>query len=194
MSYSMPLKDLRVIMASDLASPDIEQIRKAFFPELDDIEALKGIVYCPWFKEGQLPSEIHVGGKNARMPYNIVANNMDSLALGTQANPQGACELRSLKQKWTMWQTASRSCVIRLDSIGDKEPVPSTQDFDESMELLWDLDTFVNQEGNISVNDHPFDLGSMYDHNSILPKCFSLKIGSYYIYFSICRILTRCRF
>jgi hypothetical protein len=129
LSYSMPLKDLQVVVASHLTPHDIERIREAFFPELDNVDTLKHIVYCPWFNQGQVPNLAQVEGKNARMPYNLAANQIESPALGTRANPQDACPLRSLTQQWTMWQTASRSCVIQLDLIGGKEPAPDKQEF-----------------------------------------------------------------
>jgi hypothetical protein len=174
----MPLKDLQVIMASDLSPAEIEQIRKAFFPELDDVDALLHIVYRPWSNGGQVPDLTQVVGKNARMPYNIAANIIDSPALGTQAKPPGICELRGLSHQWEMWQTASRSCVIRLDSVGDREPVPVAQNFHRAgpIAVLWD---FLAERRVESINDNPFNHQNMYDSgDEILPKYFSVKTGS----------------
>jgi hypothetical protein len=199
MCYSMPLKDLQVVTASNLTPQAFEQIRQAFFPDIDNVDTLKRIVHCPWRSQGvQVLDAIPREGKTVRMPYNFVANNMESLALGTRANPQGACEMRRLNKQWTMWQTASRSCVIRLDSVDSNEELGSDAQSsypatvaEKPMRVLWN---FLLQTEVISVNENPFDLRYMYDaQESTLPRCYSLKTGLYSI-FAICRTLMRSCF
>jgi hypothetical protein len=177
----MPLKDLQIILADNLTPQAIEQIRQAFFPDVDDVATLKRIAFCPWIQGGQVLDHIPVGEKLVRMPYNFLANAVASRALGTRAKPE---EARRLEKQWSMWQTASRSCVIRLDSVNsnkgrelDPNPLPSYGAMidKQPVKILWN---FTLLKDDFSVNDNPFDLEYMYDHREPnLPKCYSLKSG-----------------
>jgi hypothetical protein len=185
----MPLKDLQVIMASNVSGEDQERIRKAFFPQLSNIHNLNEILFRPW----EDPSTgVNLKGINgyARMPYNFVANTEISSCVGTQALPKGQCDLWKLEGRWKMWQTASRSCVIELDSIGGPEERPANQNiqdtYDQGMtkEQNKDIQTlpwpWLERDDVLkSDSKNVFKLKSMYDDKSTSPKYFSIKTGMY---------------
>ena len=145
-AYQMPMHDLRIIAFEGLTKERFEQLRLAFFPHTKT-EDLTKILYRPWTlsPDGKWTSDVErqwaVDAQStpgyAHMPYNVVANATESQAIGTQNYPaarpdcvhskgtEPRCQITMLKEQWPMWQTASRSCVIRLDSTEKATPTPT---------------------------------------------------------------------
>jgi hypothetical protein len=196
-SYYMPLKDLQIIMASFLSDADKEQICNAFFPGLNtNLKALDNILFRPLEDLKSADATKAIDATNdisayARMPYNIVANSHISPAVGTQALPKDKCHLWKLERQWDMWPTASRSCVIRLDSIGGKEDFPASQNIqtssiqhvnasDETISIIPWISSIPNPLFQANDVKPAFKLENMYVGQDKCPKYFSVKTGVCY--------------
>ena len=149
------MKHLRIIVSSTISDARLEQIRQAIFPNTVDLTQLKTLTYKPWTtsvtgawnQESVEDWESTMKRANgvAHMPYNIMANNRKSQALGTRDEPTMTKDLNQswgiamLEGEWPMWQTASRSCVIRLDSTDAAQPSKAPRPQDHDGQVLWNF-------------------------------------------------------
>lgn len=124
-SYTFPLDKLRVVLLPGLSETALTRIRTAFFPDLDSNDALRACCFHPWDRDQKgSGTGDKIKGIKAHMPYNAIANDEASVALGTRAVPPDAPVDAKLVGEWAMWQTASRSCVIELASSKDWQVDP----------------------------------------------------------------------
>ena len=123
-----PVKDLRIIASSGLTEERLKFLREVFFPQTKNLDDLKSILYNPWntSPDGKWTDALQKSWEArtqqrtdlATMPYNVMANKSSSVAIGTKAkgeNGQPIPGISMLTGEWPTWQTASRSCVIRLE-------------------------------------------------------------------------------
>jgi hypothetical protein len=119
------------------------------------------------------------------MPYNVMANNFQSQAIGTRAigTDKDRCVITMLTGEWPTWQTASRSCVIRLESTADavKSPLQlSSEDL-----LDWGFQRTENTPlvpFATKIAPPPIPVGTAFN---MLPKekpqsdsCYGIKTGT----------------
>ena len=140
----MPAKELKVIASTALSSGKLEQLRLAFFPQIEK-DKFQTILYRPWTQS--MPDDADVGKPNlegiwtakqpdswktavgqlpdtmlANMPYNVVAHGSNAIAIGSAPNDPNL-DIKISDSGWPMWQTASRSCIIQL-APEDKPVLP----------------------------------------------------------------------
>jgi hypothetical protein len=181
-SYSIPLKSLRVIASSALGAADITEIRQAFFPDVLTNDDLQGVFFQPWITGSKPhPNVDKVLSTNARMPYNSISNDPTSVALGSAVRP-GALSgppppsMHPLSGEWAMWRSASRSCVIKLDSIGFPKDAPDPLPVGPTVPVTLHVDRDYRPPKTAGLNvdqpapfDHKFANGSS--------KYFGIKSG-----------------
>ncbi|KAF8188832.1 hypothetical protein K438DRAFT_2145851 [Mycena galopus ATCC 62051] len=118
-AYAFPLGKLRVVLAQNLPTRTLDSIRTMFLPALQDNAMLEAASFRPWVPAYKPDVEAKTKqGHVAHLPYNFVANDSSGKALGTRAVPvpPSASAAKKLAHEWSMWQTASRSCVVELKS------------------------------------------------------------------------------
>ena len=128
--YVLPFEaDLHIAVSGDL----VDALRQAFFPGTSKEEVLAHASRSmPWRPVAAaavtLPPRRLATSRDeaaidrialAVMPYNILANDAASSAIGTQletstgGTDRPTCIYR-LQNEWTMWETASRSSIVRI--------------------------------------------------------------------------------
>ncbi len=122
-SFRIPLQNVRIVVASGVPDPVLTALREAFFPELLTNAELLSLADQPWvpgYSRAATTATKQARGTNAVMPYNYSDNTDEASAIGTgpttRHNKPGAgkAPLVRLTKVWTMWTTASRSCVVEL--------------------------------------------------------------------------------
>jgi hypothetical protein len=141
-AYEFPLQNLRVVLAQNLPPKTLDSIRTMFLPALQDNATLEAASYRPWVPAYKPDVETKTKqGRVAHLPYNLVANDSSGKALGARAVPPGASAAKMLVGEWSMWQTASRSCVVELKSsvgwaVDSKGPVVVKDDKGTQLSVL----------------------------------------------------------
>lgn len=199
--YHMPLENLRIVVAKDIPSGVLDQLREAFFPDLTDNAQLLLCVDRPW--DGKYDrDEVHRNKKGANahvvLPYNFRDNDLDSPAIGAASRtrhrtkpreprpgdspPPARAEIGRLGTTWPMWSTASRSCVVRIGRTKARGAA-----WQDQTEMVKDVEGVLEGE----VFAWPVALGGQFegtDHTkpdrlavADLDGCFSLKSGVMYV-------------
>src|SRR6266567_6126636 len=183
--FVLPLdEDVEVVVSEKI--PDI--LVEAFFPKLTKAKLLKiSAATTRWRKSSAKPTPLepaspseHAASRNqARirlcppmiMPYNILANDAESAAIGTdlgtiKPGPNKPPTVGDrLVNTWTMWETASRSSVVQIKSMTNIQEWKL-----HSPQKTW---SFRNPPDppDPSLKGKPFKLSDK------LPHCFSVKTG-----------------
>src|SRR5262245_31430052 len=183
--FVLPLDEDVEIVASEKI-PDI--LVEAFFPKLTKAKLLEiSAATTRWRKSSAKPKPPepsspakHASSRNqARiklcppmvMPYNILANDTESAAIGTDLStikpgPDKPPMVGDrLVNTWTMWETASRSSVVQIKSMTNPQEWKI-----HSRDKIW---SFRNPPDppDASLKGKPFKLSDK------LPNCFSVKTG-----------------
>jgi hypothetical protein len=181
--FILPLdEDVEIIASEQL--PDV--LVEAFFPHCTKQEVMDfSASSCRWRKgsaDAKPPKPASPGAVASSrgqsrlilappmvMPYNILANDDSSAAIGTDLScikpGPGKPDMVGdrLLNTWTMWETASRSSVVQIQSM---------KTFSEwkvrSRDKTW---TFRQPPDPPANKDKPFKLSDR------LPNCFSIKTG-----------------
>jgi len=130
-AYKFKLEKLRIVLAAGLSDVTLDKIRLNFFPGLASNAELRAACFAPWLGAPAYTPQAEAAAKVnrfAHLPYNTVANDSSAKALGTRSLPIPPNEAvaKKLTQGWSMWQTASRSCVMELwRSTADWQPDPA---------------------------------------------------------------------
>ncbi len=196
--YHMPLENLRIVVARDIPSGVLDQLREAFFPDLTDNAQLLLCVDRPW--DGKYDRDkVHQNKKKAKthvvLPYNFRDNDQESPAIGTASRTRHRtkprpvdppslprAEIGRLKKTWPMWSTASRSCVVRIDWKKARGAA-----WEDNTEMVKDVEGVLEGEvfawpaglgGQLEQGDHT-ESKSLAVAN--LGGCFSLKSGVMYV-------------
>lgn len=192
--YAIPRKDVTVFFRNDLDAQVVEKLSDAFFPDAEPQAHLKesGAPW-PWKDPGgtvvsapvtpvntSLPAnrtanKIH-DDSYVVLPYNHYDNDLSSKALGTKLDTYELERLQS-PYKWTLWKTASRSCVMRTKRVKPRDD----PDWDKYFARPWQPWPFA--EGNayrpLQLADGPE--ASRYQLANRQPADFSVKTGVIFV-------------
>lgn len=184
--YRIGMSHVKIWVLEEIDPASLLELCDAFFPdsEPDEIKALSAEAH-PWQEQGGTPPNLASSPDvmaSARplhnlylepfvvMPYNYKDNDDESRAIGTKATTTGKVRLKQLTTEWDMWNTASRSCVVRLTRVKDKDAEWTPYDKVGEWEWLWAAgDSLTNHLAEWSLGQH-FRL-----NNS--DKCYSVKTG-----------------
>jgi hypothetical protein len=183
--YVLPLDDDAEIVASEKL-PDI--LVEAFFPQITKERLLEiSAATTRWRKsttkskpaEPGSPSQSAASRSTSKlricpsmvMPYNILANDINSAAIGTELSTIKPGPSKPdmvgdrLVKTWTMWETASRSSIVQIESMKDSNNLKI-----HSRQKSWPFRKPPDPP-TPSLKGKPFKLTDQ------LPNCFSVKTG-----------------
>jgi hypothetical protein len=205
--YRMPLNRAKVFVCQGTKAPDLERLTAAFFPDLDPQDLLiRSSRDCPWQprRNGAVDSLQSPGGIAASlplnslylntsvvMPYNTKDNGGDTRAIGTRETTAAGTRLIQLNRTWDMWNTASRSCVVRISRVKEKGidhpwrppaggaapgavPIDRIEATGGQWVWPWGAGEKELDEAADSLRGEHFDLASA-------AGCYSVKVGVEYI-------------
>ena len=184
--YRLPRANVRIFIRQFIDDALLQQIADAFFPDLTKEQ----VVACsdwPWQKrasDAKLPVSTPSVSNSSRdqriiglgdfvvMPYNFKDNDANSSAFGTSAQREGY-ELIKLPSTWDMWNSASRSSVVKIARVktqGSSIPWPKPEAY-----------TWTWGSGDKSVDFVSEDKKNQQFRISAGANCFSIKTGVRYI-------------
>lgn len=206
--YRMPLNKAKVFVCQGTKPADLQKLTAAFFPDLEpDDLVIRSSRDCPWQpkKTGALGAMSSPGQVSANlplnsvyldtfvvMPYNTKDNGGDTRAIGTKEKTSvGDTRLIQLSKTWDMWNTASRSCVVKIARVKDKgqehawrPPAQGAQPGSvaiDRVEATGDLWIWPWGAGEKELDETADSLLGQHFDFSTATDCYSVKVGVEYI-------------
>jgi len=177
--FAIESHNVKVFVTRSMDGKTLAKLCKAFFPQFTPGDLLKKACgECDWQKDLGLQKvfvnllsaeEVQASRDDnvlhlptyAVLPYNYRDNIFGSITIGSKAKSEQGFNLWKLPQKWPMWHTTSRSCVVDISEVAPwPEPLVPISN-------AW----WYAEEG-----DQPLGSGSHLTTER-LGVCFSLKSG-----------------
>lgn len=212
--YRIPLKNIKIFLRDDVDQDVLKQLADAFFPDLDPnlVLALSNADW-PWKKKlpdlcnPQSPALVVANRSQnilylkqfAILPFNAEDNDQTSDAIGKKSPTGWGLQLTKLRpapdMSWGFWKTASRSCVVKVKRVKNKnarwqdllglslwESWDYTKEDPPSAEVLKRAETVELYQSYMGVKERGAVLSTEAQRGqafrlSDVRDCFSIKTG-----------------